>query len=97
MGSTTGYATTIGSARRELTRTVKRFREEGATAEPVVFGSHRRPEAVLLPFEAYEALLEIAEDAAIAKKVRERASADTGGRLTLQESAEELGVDLSEL
>ena len=31
-----------------------RFRREGAAAEPVAFGSHRKPEAILLPYELYE-------------------------------------------
>src|ERR1700689_5513127 len=30
------------------------LRREGAAAEPVAFGSHRKPEAVLLPYEVYE-------------------------------------------
>ncbi len=31
-----------------------RFRREGAAAEPVAFGSDRKPEAILIPYEAYE-------------------------------------------
>lgn len=31
-----------------------RIRREGAAAEPVAFGSHRKPEAILIPYEAYE-------------------------------------------
>lgn len=84
-------------ARQELTKTVSRFRDEGATAEPVVFGSHRRAEAVVLPYEAYEALLELAEEYAIAARVRERDVADDGQRHTLDEIADEFGVDLDGL
>lgn len=57
---------------------------------PNTFEDHGTPEEP-------ETLLEIAEDAAIAKTVAERTSADTGERLTLQESAEELGIDLDDL
>ncbi|MGI8916933.1 MAG: hypothetical protein ACR2JY_24705 [Chloroflexota bacterium] len=36
---------------------LERFRREGAAAEPVVFGSHRKPEAVVIPFALYEQLI----------------------------------------
>lgn len=32
---------------------LKRFREDGADAEPVVIGARRRPEAVVLSYERY--------------------------------------------
>lgn len=91
------FPITVQEARAGLTGTVKRFRSEGAGSEPVVFGSHRKPEAALLPYETYEMLLELAEDAAIAARVRERRESDTGERLTLEQSAQELGIDLSDL
>lgn len=84
-------------ARRELTQTVSRFREEGVGADPVVFGSHRKPEAVVLPYQAYEALMELAEEYVIAARIRERDAADTGTRYTLGEIADEFGVDLETL
>jgi PHD/YefM family antitoxin component YafN of YafNO toxin-antitoxin module len=84
-------------ARRELTQTVSRFREEGLGAEPVVFGSHRKAEAVVLPYEAYEALMELAEEYAIASRIRERDQADSGQRYTLEEVADEFGIDLDTL
>jgi antitoxin StbD len=40
-------------ARTSLSQTIARFRIEGASAEPVVFGDHRKPEGVVLPFELY--------------------------------------------
>lgn len=40
-------------ARTSLSQTLARFREEGLTAEPVVFGDHRRPEGVVLPYSLY--------------------------------------------
>ncbi|MEV0398884.1 hypothetical protein [Actinoallomurus sp. NPDC050550] len=48
----------LSEVRRRLSETVARFRREGASAEPVVFGSQRKPEAVLLPYAAYEELVE---------------------------------------
>jgi hypothetical protein len=47
----------VSEVREELSRALARFRREGAAAEPVVFGSHRKPEAVVLPFAVYAAML----------------------------------------
>lgn len=88
---------TISNTRANLTGHVKRFREEGLDAEPVVFGDNRRPDAALLPFETFELLLEIAEDIAISQRVRERTATDTGNRTSLDEVAEELDIDLESL
>ena len=49
-------------ARDELPKALKRFRAEGIAAEPLVFGSHRKPEGVVIPFELYEELLPLVED-----------------------------------
>jgi hypothetical protein len=40
--------------RSRLSGILDRFRREGAAAEPIAFGSHRKPEAILMPYEAYE-------------------------------------------
>lgn len=40
-------------ARTALSQTLERFRELGAGAEPLVFGDHRRPEGVVLPYEVF--------------------------------------------
>lgn len=44
-------------ARKGLNATLERFRREGVNAEPVVFGSHRKPEAVMIPYVRYQQLL----------------------------------------
>ncbi len=88
---------TISDARTHLTKHVARFRVEGLEATPVVFGDHRRPEAALLPYETFQLLLDLAEDVAIAQRVRERTAADTGNRTSLGEVAAELGIDLDDL
>jgi PHD/YefM family antitoxin component YafN of YafNO toxin-antitoxin module len=61
----------VSEARAELSRALARFRREGAAAEPVIFGSHRKPEAVVLPFEAYAKLT--------AELRRRRAAAEAAG------------------
>jgi hypothetical protein len=44
----------LSEVRQRLSGILARFRREGAAAEPVAFGSHRKPEAVLLPYEVYQ-------------------------------------------
>lgn len=48
----------VAEARAGLSRVLASFRS-GDTSEPVVLGSHRRPEAVLLPIERYQRLLDV--------------------------------------
>jgi len=50
----TSEVETVSAARAELTETLKRFRSTKAP-KPVIFGSHRRPEAVIIPFEQFTA------------------------------------------
>jgi antitoxin StbD len=44
----------LSEVRKSLSGILARFRREGARAVPVVFGSHRKPEGVLIPYAAYE-------------------------------------------
>jgi len=61
-----------------------RFRLEGAAAEPVAFGSHRKPEAILLPYEVYERYEELSRqhvrlDSALAAAQSVQAELPAGG------------------
>lgn len=47
---------TTSEARIELSRTLARFRSDGERSEPLVFGDHRRPEGVVLPYSVYQKL-----------------------------------------
>ncbi len=87
---------TISDARANLTTYVARFRQEGLDADPIVFGDHRQAEAVLLPYETFSLLLDLAEDVAIAARIRERLEGDGGNRTSLSAAAAELGIDLDE-
>ena len=80
-------------ARTEIPKALRRFRTEGATADPVVFGSHRRPEAVVIPFELYTSLLPAIEEIEIAQIVRER-NAEQARPLSVL--AAELGLDAAD-
>lgn len=84
---------TTTETRERLTGHVKRFRQEGASAEPVVFGSHRRPEAVVLPFPAFEELMARLEDLEIADTVRVRLKEAGDRRLSHDEVWRSIGVD----
>ncbi|HEX4061008.1 MAG TPA: hypothetical protein VHY58_08295 [Streptosporangiaceae bacterium] len=44
----------LSEVRKRLSGILAQFRREGADAEPVAFGSHRKPEAILLPYEVYQ-------------------------------------------
>lgn len=88
---------TISEARTRLPAHVRRFREQGLDADPVVLGDRRHPDAALLPYETFKLLLDVAEDVAIAQRIRERDAADDGTRTTLVEAAEEFGIDLETL
>lgn len=48
-------------ARAELTTRVAEFKDLGAEARPIVFGSHRKPQAVVLPYDLFIELLDVAE------------------------------------
>jgi PHD/YefM family antitoxin component YafN of YafNO toxin-antitoxin module len=41
-------------ARTGLSQTLAGFRRLGVNAEPVVFGDHRKPEGVVLPYELFQ-------------------------------------------
>ena len=88
---------TISEARTRLPAHVRRFREHGLDADPVVLGDRRHPDAALLPYETFKLLLDVAEDVAIAQRIRERDAADDGTRTTLAEAADEFGIDLETL
>ena len=46
----------VGEARANLTRTLRGFRADPGGARAVVLGSHRQPEAVLMPYAQYREL-----------------------------------------
>ena len=61
----------VSQAREELSKVIRRFREEGLSSKPIIFGSHRKPEAVTIPYELFEALLPAIEDVLLAETIRE--------------------------
>lgn len=94
---TSGATETVSDTRKHLLSHVARFRAEGIDAAPVVFGDRRQPDAVLLPYETFVLLLDVAEDIAIGERIRERAANDSGRRTPLDEVAADFGIDLDSL
>lgn len=87
----------MGETRAELLAHVRKFREKGIEAEPVIFGHYGKREAALLPFETFELLMDIAEDAFLQERVKSRLASDEGNRTSLGQVADEFGVDLESL
>jgi antitoxin StbD len=83
-------------ARDRLSSYLKLFRETGGRAEPVVFGSHRKPEGVILSYERYEWQTEILDELVASEEVRETIAQDTGKRVELADVAREAGFDPAE-
>lgn len=48
-------------ARAELTTRVAEYKELGEEARAIVFGSHRKPQAAIVPIEMFSQLLDMAE------------------------------------
>jgi hypothetical protein len=90
-------AETVSDTRKHLTGHVARFRAEGIDAAPVVFGDRRQRDAVLLPYETFVLLLDVAEDIVISERLRERTASDSGRRTSLGEVAADFGIDLDSL
>jgi antitoxin StbD len=83
-------------ARDRLSSYLKLFREKGGQADPVVFGSHRKPEGVILSYERYEWQTEILDELVASEEVREAIAQDTGKRVELADVAREAGFDPAE-
>ncbi len=83
-------------ARDHLSGYLKLFRKQGGQAEPVVFGSHRKPEGVILSYERYEWLTEVLDELVASEEVREALVKDTGKRVELADVAQEAGFDPAE-
>jgi PHD/YefM family antitoxin component YafN of YafNO toxin-antitoxin module len=64
-------------ARAALPAMLERFRQDGANAEPVVIGAHRRPEAVVLSYERYLQLAGGRERVAAALERQTRQAGET--------------------
>jgi PHD/YefM family antitoxin component YafN of YafNO toxin-antitoxin module len=83
-------------ARKNLSGYLRLFREKGDQAEPVVFGSHRKAEGVILSYQRYEWFTEVLDELVASEEVREALAKDTGKRVELADVAREAGFDPAE-
>lgn len=87
---------TSTEARIALPGLAEEIERVGLAFEPVVFGSHRKPVAAIIPAELLEKLEGLLEDIAIAPEIEQRVSAGEGeGEKTMADYARELGLDPS--
>jgi len=73
---------TTGEARDDLHRIARQF--DAGEGEPVYFGSHRRAQAVIVPVDVWERLLEQAEGE-LDVQIAQKRLASTSRRLTHDE------------
>ncbi len=59
-------------ARAKLSQIAAQFERDGVSAEPVAFGSHRRPQGVIIPWELWLEILPAIEDRLDAAEARQR-------------------------
>ena len=83
-------------ARRDLPKYLRNFRKSPTQAAPVIFGPHRKPEAVLLPIEQYEALLDRVEELTVRQEIADVLAKDSGKRRDVADLAREHGFDPAE-
>ncbi len=62
----------------------------------MVFGSHRKPEGVILSYERYERQMEILDELVASEEVREALAQDAGKRIEMADVAREAGFDPAE-
>lgn len=81
---------TTGEARDGLNKIAASFSLEGSHATPLMFGSHRKPQAVIVPMELWD----LVEDAWDLAQIDEALAAD-GARLTPEQFAATLRTKTS--
>ncbi len=72
-------------ARAKLNQIAAGFDHDGAGAEPVVFGSHRRAQGVIVSWQLWQRLAPVLEDVLDADLARRRLAAAGDRRLTHEE------------
>lgn len=78
-------------ARARLSQIAAGFEREGADAEPVAFGSHRRPQGVMIAWELWLEILPAIEDHLDAAEVRQRLAEAGDERLGFEQVATAVG------
>lgn len=81
-------------ARSKLSQIVAEFERAGARAEPVTFGSHRRPQGVIIAWDLWLEILPAIEDHLDASEARQRlGNTPPSDRISFADVAAALGRD----
>jgi len=80
------------TARARLSQIVAEF-ERNSSAEPVTFGSHRRPQGVIVPWKLWLEILPAIEDHLDTTEARHRLEAAGTRRIGFNEAAAAVGRD----
>jgi antitoxin StbD len=91
------HVLTTSEAREQVPALAQRFREQGADAEIVFFGPHRRAAGAIVPIALLEELAPLIEDLLVARRVRERLATDSGQRVSLERLDSRLAITPEEL
>jgi hypothetical protein len=79
--------------RAKLSQIAAEFERHGIGAEPVAFGSHRRPQGIILPWELWLEILPAIEDHLDAAEAHQRLAEAGGKRVSFDETAKALERD----
>ncbi len=80
-------------ARAKLSQIVAEFDREGVDSEPVTFGSHRRPQGVIIAWDLWLEILPAIEDHLDAVEARHRLAHAGEERVSFGDVAAALGRD----
>lgn len=79
--------------RAKLSQIAAEFERGGVSAEPVAFGSYRRPQGIILPWELWLEILPAIEDHLDAAEARHRLEEAGGKRVSFDQAAKALKRD----
>jgi antitoxin StbD len=77
--------------RARLSQIAAEFERAGAAGVPVAFGSHRRPQGVIIPWELWLEILPDIEDRLDAAEAQQRLQGAGGKRVGFDEAAAAVG------
>lgn len=78
-------------ARAKLSQIAAEFERQGVSGEPVTFGSHRRPQGVIIPWALWLEILPAIEDRLDANEARQRLNEAGTERVGFDDVAKALG------
>jgi PHD/YefM family antitoxin component YafN of YafNO toxin-antitoxin module len=80
---------TTSQTRQDLTKILASFRANGKKAVPIIFGSHRKPEAVLVPAKVWQKVIDEIDDLRLQIEVQRRLNNPQNSRVIPHEQIDE--------